>query len=147
VNISRIVFKIIDWKWQTAGLGTSDANGFTQNSALISTRKIMCELDRASECQVEQTEDDNRYLVQYAKRPGAVYHVEYNADLDRLCCDCRLVEHGGIPWSHLIAVPQFTGEAFRQSLHSPTMGQGFIGYGWIRFRIVLWRIDGGRKPS
>jgi hypothetical protein len=36
------------------------------------TRKTIRELESDSECQVEQTEDDNRYLVQYAKRPSAV---------------------------------------------------------------------------
>jgi hypothetical protein len=39
-----------------------------------------------------------------------VHHVEYNAGLDRLYCECRVVEHGGIPCFHVIAVYQFAGK-------------------------------------
>jgi hypothetical protein len=72
-------------------------------------RLMINELDRASECAVQQV-DQTHYEVQWAKRPKAVYHVAYDDQLEMLECECQLVEYGGLPCSHIIAVHRFAGK-------------------------------------
>jgi hypothetical protein len=60
-------------------------------------RKLVRELDRANECAVEDSDDHSIDDVQWTIRTGAVLHKIYEAQLGRLKCECRLVEHGGTP--------------------------------------------------
>jgi hypothetical protein len=73
-------------------------------------RSVYVNFSAGNEHVVKDSDNHSSYHVQRETRPVSVHQVMCEAQLGRLKCEYRLVELGGIPCSHVIAVHRFTHE-------------------------------------
>jgi hypothetical protein len=87
-------------------------------------RKIIGELVRANDCKdLVHRLSRTQFRVESIAMKGAVYILDLDTAQDMLKCHCHLVEHGGIPCSHIIAVHRFLDVA---------LDRRYINNRWLR---------------
>jgi hypothetical protein len=73
------------------------------------SKRIDSEMERAGQWKLEQDDNSFRVRNKEAGDEGTCYFVDFDFNVSKGKCECHLVEHEGIPCSHIIAVHQAVG--------------------------------------